>query len=225
MLDTRARDNLEAARSPSETWAMQTASDAMAEARRLDISLSAPHAERLARYIELLLRWNERLRLVGGRDAQTLIHRHLPDVLFLRLMLADRPGGLIDVGSGGGWPAIPLAIMCPNLELTLVESRQRKASFLRSASHELGLPIAVHAERLERLGPQVFDFATSLATFSPEEWLLRGRELLREGGELFVFAVRPELSTVEGMDLVESRRYELADGGSRCLLRYQRRFR
>jgi 16S rRNA (guanine(527)-N(7))-methyltransferase RsmG len=196
------------------------------EVDRLGCQLERPVVERLAQYVDLLVRWNAKLRLVGSHDPRVLVQRHMADALMLHRLLADRNGRLVDVGSGGGWPAIPLGVLCPSLLLTLVEARQRKAAFLQSASHELGVTATVRAERVENLVGQLepFDFACSLATFAPQQWLSKGRELVRSKGSIFVFVVSEgDLPAQQpGVCRERAHRYELADGAGRCVLVYRK---
>lgn len=103
-----------------------------------------PAAEALAAYLELLLRANEAVNLVSRREAtfEALLERHLLDALD-GLPFLPRPGsgrlGLLDVGSGGGFPAIPLLLVRTDLQGTLVEATGKKARFLVGAMEALGL--------------------------------------------------------------------------------------
>ena len=105
------------------------------------LSLSADLADGLAIYFELLARWNRKINLTGSNldvpSAETL------DRLLIEPLLAARhiahPRNLIDLGSGGGSPAIPMALACGRPQTTMVESRTRKAVFLQEAIRELGL--------------------------------------------------------------------------------------
>jgi 16S rRNA (guanine527-N7)-methyltransferase len=103
------------------------------------------------------------------------------------------------VGSGGGLPALPLALLRPDLVIRLCEPIAKKAAFLRTAIRELKLAdrVALEARRAEELTEEVagnvprelFDVATSRATFAPETWLALGRRLVRPGGRVFVLTV------------------------------------
>jgi 16S rRNA (guanine527-N7)-methyltransferase len=126
------------------------------EARLAAIGVLVDEAKlaRLGDYLGRLLAMNERMNLTAIKDAESAWERHVLDALTLVPLLADIPvgGRLVDVGSGGGLPGIPLAIARPDLAITLVESTQKKAGFLEAVSAALGLSnVSVHPERAERL--------------------------------------------------------------------------
>lgn len=132
----------------------------------------AEEAPRLSRFLELLREANERMNLVSAAAAQPaeLVRRHLFDALLgLPLLPAPRPGGLLllDVGSGGGLPAVPLLIVRGDLRATLVESTVKKSRFLASACQELSLTAEVVNARFPSTFPMQpparFDVLTSRA--------------------------------------------------------------
>jgi 16S rRNA (guanine527-N7)-methyltransferase len=152
-------------------------------------TLADDSVRRLEAYLALLLRWGARINLTGARSAEVLVGEHLPDSFALDRLVV--PGAeVIDVGSGGGLPAVPFAILRPDCAVTLVEPRQKRVAFLRTAVRELGLVgVAVRDDRAEDLvGTVQADVASSRATFSPAEWLTLGRRLVRPSGEVIVFA-------------------------------------
>jgi 16S rRNA (guanine527-N7)-methyltransferase len=106
--------------------------------------------ERIAKFLELLRSWNRVHRLVGSDDRLWLVeHLVLDSLLFLKL-LPVQGGKVMDLGSGAGFPGIPVAVARPDLRMTLVESRRHRASFLFTAVRELGLAqVSVVAERLD----------------------------------------------------------------------------
>ncbi|MFN2528355.1 MAG: 16S rRNA (guanine(527)-N(7))-methyltransferase RsmG [Candidatus Baltobacteraceae bacterium] len=109
-----------------------------------DAGLQAPYLERLAAYGALLLDANRKFNLTGAKTTAQLAP-HLLDSLSIAPFVS---GNLVDIGSGGGLPAIPLAI-ATGVEITMVESILKKAAFLRAALCELGLPGRVVSERAE----------------------------------------------------------------------------
>jgi 16S rRNA (guanine527-N7)-methyltransferase len=125
------------------------------EAAVLGIVLTPEQVDRLARYVQLLLDANRRLNLTRIVDPDEVERRHLLDGLTCALPCLDalQAGAswrCIDVGSGGGVPGIPLAIVFPTLRLTLLEATGKKAAFLRDAVAELGLvQVQVVAARAE----------------------------------------------------------------------------
>jgi len=127
----------------------------VAGAERLAIGLGAEQIERLERYVGLLLAANQRLNLTRIVEPVEVERRHLLDALTVALPCLDALQAApawrcIDVGSGGGVPGIPLAIVFPSLQVTLLESVGKKAAFLRDAVSALGLAqVTVRAERAE----------------------------------------------------------------------------
>jgi 16S rRNA (guanine527-N7)-methyltransferase len=108
----------------------------------------SPSDAKLREFAVLLLRWNATLNLIAARDAATLWDRHIADSLQLvPLMPKDTPRA-IDLGTGGGFPGLVLAI-ATGIPFDLIESDQRKASFLRTAILQTGAPATVHCCRIE----------------------------------------------------------------------------
>jgi 16S rRNA (guanine527-N7)-methyltransferase len=141
----------------------------------------------LDRYLALLTTWNRRINLTGVRDPDEIRRKHFDDSLAVVGHLPAEAGRLVDVGSGAGFPGAVLALARPDLEVTLVESNQKKAAFLRALVRELSLAnVLVEAERIEALrereGFQPFDVAISRATFAVPEWLELGSSLVVPGG-------------------------------------------
>lgn len=121
----------------------------------LGIEFDVGDLDRLGRFLALLLEANTRTNLTAITDPEEAWLKHILDALTLLPMLAELPegAGVLDVGSGGGVPAIPLAIVCPRLRFTLLEATGKKADFLRAAAADLGLDgVGVLQERAERAG-------------------------------------------------------------------------
>jgi 16S rRNA (guanine527-N7)-methyltransferase len=120
----------------------------------LGVVLSPAQLVQLGDYLARLLAMNEHMNLTAITDPEQAWQRHVLDALTLCPLLRDlAPGArLLDVGSGGGIPGIPLAIARPDLRVTLIEATQKKAAFLRAVVEALGLhQVEVLAERAERL--------------------------------------------------------------------------
>ena len=97
-------------------------------------SLPEPMLARVSAYLELLLRWNARINLTAVRDARQMVTRHFGESFFLAAKAADlHAASAIDVGSGAGFPGLPLALYAPQMTVTLIESLHKKATFLREA--------------------------------------------------------------------------------------------
>ena len=128
------------------------------------VELTADHCDRLERYFILLWQWNDRLHLVGPCSPAEFAVRHVLESLLL-LRHLPLTAAVVDVGSGGGLPTIPCLLMRPDLKVTLIESSQKKAVFLREAlrlTNEASLARVI-SERFERLVPPAADFVISRA--------------------------------------------------------------
>lgn len=128
-------------------------------------------------YLTLLLKWQARINLIGPATQQEALNRHLRDSLqLLGFFQAEPAERLLDLGSGGGLPAIPLALAFQHLgwshRLTLVESDKRKSAFLRQAARVLELPLTVESQRLETMKPWLATTITARA-FAPLPRLLQ----------------------------------------------------
>jgi 16S rRNA (guanine527-N7)-methyltransferase len=136
----------------------------------LGVHVTASCLATVGDHLARLLAMNEQMNLTAITDPSSAWERHALDALSLLPHLADLPAGgkVLDVGSGGGIPGIPLAIARPDLHVTLIEATQKKARFLETVSADLGLSnVAVRAERAEELaeGPLAgqFDVVTARA--------------------------------------------------------------
>ena len=116
------------------------------------VELSPLQLQQLHSHYELLVKWNEKINLTSVRSPEEIVVRHYCESLFFGAQLPDAPTGtrIVDVGSGAGFPGVPMAILRPDWRVTLVESHQRKAVFLRECSRELG-NIAVVPKRAETM--------------------------------------------------------------------------
>jgi 16S rRNA (guanine(527)-N(7))-methyltransferase RsmG len=131
-------------------------------------ALSEVQLEQLDRHYQSLTRWNDRLNLTRIRDLDDCVRFHYCESLFLGRFLPPGSHRVVDIGSGGGFPGIPIAILRPECEVTLVESHQRKAVFLREATRDLR-----NVRVVSRRGEDVhdaFDWLVSRAV-APEEVL------------------------------------------------------
>jgi 16S rRNA (guanine527-N7)-methyltransferase len=115
----------------------------------------------LFRHYELMVRWNSVLNLTSIRRLEDVVIRHYCESLFLAVHLPETPVSVLDVGSGAGFPAIPMAVLRPDCRFTLCESRQRKAVFLREAARAYS-HVNVEACRAEEVSGS-FDWAVSRA--------------------------------------------------------------
>lgn len=103
----------------------------------LAINLNTQQVNLLSFHYRLLMQWNRKMNLSAIRAPEEVVRRHFGESLFLAKSLPDAVGTLVDVGSGAGFPGVPVAIYHPNLHVTLVESIAKKATFLREATREI----------------------------------------------------------------------------------------
>lgn len=149
---------------------------------------------RLEGFLALLLRWNTRINLVAGQNAEVLRTRHITDSLQLLPLLPAGEGEAADLGTGGGFPGLVLAIADPGRPWHLVESDRRKAAFLLAASAELDLThVRVHAERIEAVALPPLSFVTARALAPLTVLLGHAARLLGPGGT----AIFPKGRTAE----------------------------
>lgn len=130
--------------------------------------LSPGEIARLEAHYQLLTRWNAKLNLTRIESLEDAVRLHYCESLFLAAALPPGPLRIADIGSGAGFPGLPIAVARPECSLTLVESHQRKAVFLREASREL-TNVRVFAGRAEDLEGD-FDWLVSRAV-RPEDVL------------------------------------------------------
>jgi 16S rRNA (guanine527-N7)-methyltransferase len=193
----------------------ETAAGVSALARQWMLPLEEERARRLALYLGELLRWNQRLNLTGARGARELIGEHLPDSFALS-RLCPEGADVVDVGSGGGLPAIPFAILRPDCRVTLVEPRAKRVAFLNTAVRSCECrSVAVLRCRGEELPARSFSLATSRATFRPLVWLELAPSLLGPGGRAIVLAAGPLAAPPSAGKLVDSFEYRTESGAPR----------
>jgi 16S rRNA (guanine527-N7)-methyltransferase len=152
-------------------------------AARLGVAVDAALADALLRYLKLLLTWNERINLTAIREPAEIIDKHFLDSLAVVPHIPPHARSLVDVGSGPGFPGAVIALARPFLDVTLVESNNKKAAFLSTLRRELPIANAtVRAERAEGLPPGQYDVAISRATLDLPDWLELGATLVAPGG-------------------------------------------
>ena len=128
----------------------------------LALTLSQDQQQKMLAYVQLLAKWNKVYNLTSVRDIDDMVSRHLLDSLAILPFLSGE--SLLDVGSGGGLPGIPIAIALPDLAVTLLDSNSKKTRFLQQVKAELGLQnvTVVHA-RIEQANLPQFDLVTARA--------------------------------------------------------------
>ncbi len=144
-------------------------------------NVSRETMERLDIYADLLERWTRRINLVSQSTLATLWQRHFLDSAQLQEFATN--DDWLDVGSGGGFPGAVVAIMCPKTPVTLVESDQRKAAFLRTVARETGTGFQVQAKRIEVIEPMKAGRMSARALASLTDLLGYAETHLGEGGK------------------------------------------
>ena len=169
----------------------------MSRASSADVALATYRAE--------LARWGERMNLVGSTDEAALA-RHFDDSLHAA---AEIPSGsrVVDLGSGAGFPGLPIAIAREDVRVTLVEIREKRVAFLRHVVRTLGLEVEVAQVSLENPPVEGFDLALLRAVAAPAESARIGLRWVRPGGEVWVWAG-------PGVELPDARPIPLPSGGA-----------
>lgn len=158
----------------------------------LGLTLDAPAEAHLLAFAALLAKWNRTYNLTALRSPEQAVSHHLLDSLAILPAVGNGP--LLDVGSGGGLPGIPLAIARPDLPVTLLDSNSKKTAFLTQAAIELGLAqVRVHTGRVEDLTGVRFPVITSRAFAELADFVGLTRHLIAPGGcWLAMKGVRPD---------------------------------
>jgi 16S rRNA (guanine527-N7)-methyltransferase len=145
--------------------------------------------EQLSQYLDLLLRWNAKTNLTAVRDAEGIVRRHFGESLFVARHLFPRAEdnvalSVADLGSGAGFPGVPLKIYAPEVSLTLIESQNKKATFLKEVVRTLGLErVAVFNDRAEQY-PGKTDLVTLRAVEQFDNVAPTAASLVRTGGRI-----------------------------------------
>ena len=160
---------------------------------RLGLALPVEAQGKLLAYVVLLAKWNRTYNLTAIREPARMVSHHLIDSL---AVLPHLPAGtLVDVGSGGGLPGIPIAIAQPQRKVTLNDSNHKKGAFMQQAVIELGLAnVEVHVGRTEEWHPATgFDGAISRAFAELGDFIAACRHLVKPGGFFAAMkGVRPD---------------------------------
>jgi 16S rRNA (guanine527-N7)-methyltransferase len=166
--------------------------------------LSKEAQEGLAVYAGKLLEWNRAVNLTGARSLEALVWEQFPDS-FALAKLSQPNANVVDVGSGGGLPAIPFAILRPDCRVTLVEPRAKRTAFLNMVVRSCRCSLVrVFRGRAEDVESGAYSLASSKATFTPSVWMEVAQRLVSADGRIVVFCttepsdVAPRLRLAEG---------------------------
>jgi 16S rRNA (guanine527-N7)-methyltransferase len=143
---------------------------------------------KLSTYLDLLLKWNARTNLTAIRDPEEIVQRHFGESLFTANHLPSTARTLLDFGSGAGFPGLPIALLRPDIAVTLAESQNKKSTFLREAVRTLALSNAeVWPNRVEAMPPtRLFDIIALRAVDDMATALPAARLRIAPGGQLAI---------------------------------------
>jgi 16S rRNA (guanine527-N7)-methyltransferase len=182
--------------------ARQAALDHLAHTARVlsGRSLDAKARGQFSQYLDLLLLWNRAQNLTGFESAPDIVRGLFEDSLLFLPLLPDRPLRVVDIGAGAGIPGMPLRIIDAGIEVTLIESKRKRVSFLKTVRRELGLEKSVVIEegRAEVLASEVvrrdgeFDVAVARAVGNLRQVIPTAHQYLKPGGVFIVSAPPPD---------------------------------
>jgi 16S rRNA (guanine527-N7)-methyltransferase len=144
--------------------------------REFGVDGTEQQVQQIQLYIKILLTWNDKINLTAIRDPLEILNRHFCESMYAATAVPVENGRLADVGSGGGFPGLPLKILRPELQVFLIESNVKKATFLAEVIRELGLQgarvlVSRYEELAEEVAPLDFVCSRALGEFAPFlEW-------------------------------------------------------
>jgi 16S rRNA (guanine527-N7)-methyltransferase len=173
----------------------------LAQAAGLGRPLPPQAAEAMQEHYRLLRLWGKKMNLTGLKEEGAILRRHFLEPIAAADLFGGS-GSLVDIGSGNGFPAIPLRILCPDLELVLVESSERKSAFLWAVIQALRLTgCRVETRRVRRRSDLADLLPCRYLTFRAVRGLdlLKGDAppLLKEGGRAILFVSETEATSIE----------------------------
>jgi 16S rRNA (guanine527-N7)-methyltransferase len=203
-------------------------------AEKLGVNLSPSATAKLLLFARELKRWSAKVPLVSRRSLSDLLEKHVLDSLALSPDLSGAES-VIDIGSGGGFPGIPLKVQSPSLTVVLVESSAKKAAFLRHVAARLDLGgLSIHSVRAagkpDFEGLPRSEVVISRAFAPLPSWLALGLHYLRPGGRVFAMLAQDDDAALEqaavqaGAKLLSVRRFSLPfSGASRAIATFNPR--
>jgi len=158
--------------------------------------LNQETGKQFASYLALLQKWNARTNVTAIRDQESILSRHFVESILCAQKLSGNIISLLDFGSGAGFPGLPIALMRPELEVTLAESQNKKAAFLREAIRTLGLNTKVHSGRAETLQTR-FDCVTLRAVDNMAQAIPAAIQLLVPSGHLAILTTTADAPAIQ----------------------------
>jgi 16S rRNA (guanine527-N7)-methyltransferase len=176
-------------------------------AKKLGILLTVEQTNSVFIYLAELKKWGQKINLTAIKDERDIVIKHVLDSLsYLHGFVAAQGLRLLDMGSGAGFPALPIKIACPGISITMVDSVKKKASFLRHIIRTLKLTeTSIIDARTEELSVQflsTFDIVTARAFADMKSAITVGMPLLKPGG-LMVLSRGPD-ETINDQDLIRA---------------------
>lgn len=153
-------------------------------------------ANQFSAYLALLLRWNARINLTAIRDPHEILTRHFLESIATAQALPSNVRTLLDLGSGAGFPGIPIALCRPEIAVTLAESQQKKAAFLQEAVRTLRLTARICAGRAETL-PEHFDCVALRAVDRMTHAIETASDRVAPHGWLAIMTTSAQLSSIQ----------------------------
>jgi 16S rRNA (guanine527-N7)-methyltransferase len=167
-------------------------------------AVTEAESAKFAVYLTLLERWNQRMNLTAIRDEEGILRRHFAESIACARALPTGIATLLDFGSGGGFPGIPIAICRPDIEVTLAESQAKKAAFLREAVRATGISATVHGGRADELKRQ-FDGVAMRAVDKMAQAVQAATTLVKPEGWLVLMTTATELDGLKDAAGIEFR--------------------
>ena len=149
------------------------------------VPISSQQGEKFHTYLILLQKWNTRTNLTSIRDEEGILSRHFLESILCARNLPPNIVSLLDFGAGAGFPGLPIAILRDDLQITLAESQNKKAAFLREAVRALNLKVIIHAARAEDLKCK-YDCITLRAVDHMHQAVTDAQTLLNPAGWLAI---------------------------------------
>jgi 16S rRNA (guanine527-N7)-methyltransferase len=169
--------------------------------------LTTTQLQNISTYIDMLQRWNARINLTGIRDEEQIVTRHFGESLFAARHLFPPCSSVTsvvkgfevaDVGSGAGFPGMPIKLWAPEISLTLIESNQKKATFLKEVARALTLTnVNIQTSRAESLAGLSFAVVTLRAVERFESILQVAAELVAPGGRLAILIGQTQIQQAQ----------------------------
>lgn len=205
----------------------------ISEAKKLGVDLGDYGADRFDTYAERLVRWNEHVNLTAITEPYDIVIKHFIDSLYICKFVRFKQGeSLVDIGTGAGFPGLPLLIANPDLEVNLVDSSGKRIGFIKDVLSNTGLVARRTHERAEDLGKksdfrEKYDYATARAV-APLNVLCEYCLPLVKVGGLFVslkgsngmqeLEAAQNAISVLGGEVVKAQEYELPNGDGRSII-------